>query len=522
MPWIGGIEGAAAGRRRVPGRTRPHSLRTDPRVRHVLGVVVLALLYRGVAEIGYSLQFAGPVAAVVWLPVGVGVAFLYLGGLRYWPGIVIGDLLANDYDALPLGSAFGQTAGNVLEVVTITVLLRGLVPRGDPLATAGGVGLMLWAIVAGTTVSASIGALSLWLGDVIATDEIVRVWRTWWLGDASGALVVLPLALAWARPPPRDWWRRRGAEAALMLTALVVLSEIALRWSRPLAYIVFPALIWAALRLGRQGATAAIAVGAGFAVWETTRQVGPFAYESVTYSVLSAQLYIAVASISTLCLAAVVSERELVTARLAASRMRLVEAADNERRRIEHNLHDGAQQRLTALRVHLGTYADRARTYPGVSAGLFDDAAHELTLAIDDLRDLARGIHPSALTDLGLANAVRDMALRSAVPIRLLELPDRRLDATVEATAYYVISEAITNARRHSGADTVSVRAAAPRGILHVIIADDGVGGARPTKGSGLEGLRDRVEAIGGRLEIDSPAGRGTRILASLPATPPR
>src|SRR5687768_5212708 len=161
MRWIGGTDGAAAGRLRVLGRMRPFSLRADPRVRHVLGVLALALLYRGVAEIGYSLQFAGPVAAIVWLPVGVGVAFLYLGGLRYWPGILIGDLLANDYDALPLGSAFGQTAGNVLEVLMITVLLRALVPRGDPLASVGGVGLMLVAIMAGTTVSASIGALSL-------------------------------------------------------------------------------------------------------------------------------------------------------------------------------------------------------------------------------------------------------------------------------------------------------------------------------------------------------------------------
>jgi signal transduction histidine kinase len=378
------------------------------------------------------------------------------------------------------------------------------------------------AIMAGTTVSASIGALSLWLGDVIASGEIPEVLRTWWLGDASGALVVLPLALAWARPPPRDWWRRRAVEAALMLTALVALSEIALRSSRPLAYLVFPPLIWAALRLGRHGATAEIAIAAGFAVWETTRQVGPFAYESVTYSVLSTQLYIAVASISTFCLSAVVSERELVTARLATSRMRIVEAADNERRRIEHNLHDGAQQRLTALRVHLGIYAHRARTNSSVSASLFDDAGHELTLAIDELRDLARGIHPSALTNLGLANAVRDIALRSVFPIRLLELPDRRLDPTVEATAYYVIAEAITNTRRHSGAGAVLVRAASSRGILHVMIADDGVGGARPTTGSGLEGLRDRVEAIGGTLEIDSPAGRGTRILASLPATSPR
>jgi signal transduction histidine kinase len=489
-------------------------------VRHVLGILALAVLYRGVAEIGYSLQFAGPVAAIVWLPVGIGVAFLYLCGLRFWPGVLIGDLLANDYGALPLGSALGQTAGNVLEVVGITVLLRLLVPEGDPLATVRGLGLMLAAIVAGTTVSATIGTLSLWLGDVIANGEIPEVWRTWWLGDATGALIVLPLALAWARPPPPDWWRHRGVEAALMVLTLVALSELTLRSSRPLAYLVFPALIWAALRLGRHGATAAIAIAAGFAVWETTRQLGPFAYDSATYSVLNAQLYIAAAAISTLCLAAVVAEREQANETLAASRMRIVAAADNERRRIEQNLHDGAQQRLTGLVVQLGIFGERVQADPSVARGLFDDASHEVLLAIDELRDLAHGIHPSALRDLGLARALQSIALRSTLPIRVVELPEVRVDATAEAAVYFLVAEAVTNSRKHARAELVTVRAGVRDGVLLVEVDDDGVGGARQVPGSGLEGMRDRIEAVGGTLQIESPVGHGTRILAAIPVSP--
>ena len=490
------------------------------RLRYVVGVLALAVLYRGAAEIGYALQFAGPVAAIVWLPVGIGVAFLYLGGLRYWPGVLIGDLLANDYGALPIGSALGQTTGNVLEVLVITMLLRAFVPRGDPLGSVRSLGLMLVAIVAGTTVSATIGMLSLWLGDVIASGDLPRTWRTWWLGDASGALVVLPLALVWARPPARSWWRRRGFEAALVLVALFALSEVALHASRPVSYIVFPALIWAALRLGRHGATVAIAVAAGFAVWETTRQVGPFAYESLTYSELSAQLYIAIAAISTLFLAVVVTEREDASARLAASRARLVRSADVERRRIEQNLHDGAQQRLTAVVVQLRIYEERAREYPEAAAGMFEDASQELTIAIDELRELAHGIRPSAL-DRGLADALRSIALRSPLPIQLLEVPSSQLNATVEATAYYVVSEAIANARKYAGADTVQVRVRLAHGTLTVEVADDGRGGAVARPGSGLEGLQDRVEAVGGTLKIFSPAGDGTRILATIPAVPP-
>jgi signal transduction histidine kinase len=513
----GGAEGTATA-------ARPQALFAgawaDKRVRLVVGVAILALLYRGAAEIGYSLQIAGPVAAVVWLPVGIGVAFLYLCGLRFWPGVLIGDLLSNDYDLLPLGSALGQTVGNLLEVVLIAVLLRRLIPSRDPLGSVRELGLMLLAIVAGTTVSATVGSLSLWLGDVFASDEIPRVWRTWWLGDASGALIVLPLALAWARPPAPSWWRRRGLEFGLMLAALIALTELAMRTSEPLAYLVFPALIWAALRLGRHGATAAISIAAGFAVWETSRQVGPFAYANVTYSELSTQLYIAVAAVSTLCLAAVVAERERTAQRLSASRMRLLEAGDNERRRIEQNLHDGAQQRLTGLVVQLGIFAERVEDDPRVASGLFNDASREVILAIDELRELAHGIHPSELRDLGLGRAVQSIALRSRLPVQLVELPDVRLDPTTEAAAYFLVSEALANARKHAHADRVTLRIAARDGILQVEIGDDGVGGAHAKPGSGLEGLRDRVEAVGGTLRIDSPAGHGTRVLASIPTAP--
>ena len=115
-----------------------------------MGVVALAGLYYAAAKTGYLLEFAGPVAAIVWLPVGVGIAFLYLGGLRYWPGVLIGDLLANNYTALPVGSALGQTCGNMLEVVLAALLLRRLVPRGSPLASVRGVGAIVVAIAGGT------------------------------------------------------------------------------------------------------------------------------------------------------------------------------------------------------------------------------------------------------------------------------------------------------------------------------------------------------------------------------------
>src|SRR5262249_29126243 len=142
---------------------------------------------------------------------------------------------------------------------------------------------------------------------------------------------------------------RKTLEAVALVAALAGLSEIAFRSATPLTYLVFPALIWAALRFGQRGSTMAVAVAVSFAVWNTVHYAGPFHFHSITHSILSVQLYIAVAALSTLCLAAVVSERRTYAAGLERSRTRIVEAADEERRRLERNLHDGAQHRLTAL-----------------------------------------------------------------------------------------------------------------------------------------------------------------------------
>jgi signal transduction histidine kinase len=501
----------------VSGRSSLPRLAGHQRIRYVLGVAGLAAAYYGAAEVGYALDFAGPVAAILWLPVGVAIAFLALAGLRFWPGVLVGDLLANDYTTLPLGSALGQTSGNMLEVLVAALLIRRLLRRGSPLETIGGLGGLLGALAAGTAISATVGPLSLVLGGVITTAELAEVWRTWWLGDFTGALVVVPLAIAWSRPLPPRWSYGRSVEAAALLVVVAGVSEFALRRDNPLTYLVFPPLIWAALRFGQRGATAAIAIIVGFTAWNTAHFAGPFSFQEITHSVLSTQLFIAVAALATLCLAAVVAERERFAERLSASRTRLVEAADTERRRLEHNLHDGAQQRLTALGLRLQIAADHAQDEPERAASALAAAEAEVLLAIDELRELAQGIQPAVLRDRGLAYAIENIAARSTVPIELSELPSTRLDEVSEATAYYVVAEAITNAQRYARASSIRVRAAVAHRNLHLEIGDDGIGEAVESKGSGLQGLRDRVEAIGGTFEVDSSPGCGTRIVAAIP-----
>ena len=489
---------------------------TSP-ARYVLLSVLLALLYFGSAKLGFALKFSGPVAAIVWLPTGVGIAFLYFGGVRFWPGVLAGDLLANDYMKIPVGSAVGQTLGNLLEIVLAVVLIKRLVPVGSPLGSSRGVGRMLFAMAVGTLASAVVGTLSLRSGHVVTTSSIPDVARTWWLGDFCGALIVTPLALAWWRPNTRAWLGRNAYEGLLLLIVVSALSFLALHTHSPVTYLVFPGLIWAALRFGQRGATAAIVIATAISVWSTTHFQGPFAYESITRSILDTQLFIAVASVSTLWLVALVSEREDYAERLGASRSQLVRASDAERRRIERNLHDGAQQRLIALAIRLRLGAEQAQKTPERAEELFEEAESDLQLAIDELRELVHGVHPSLLTDLGLAVAIRSVVARSDVPITIDELPSTRFDDAAEATAYYVVAEAVTNARKHARADRMHVGVLFKNQSLRVEVRDDGVGGAVVSPGSGLAGLRDRVEDVGGTFWVVSRPGNGTRIFAAIP-----
>jgi PAS domain S-box-containing protein len=203
---------------------------------------------------------------------------------------------------------------------------------------------------------------------------------------------------------------------------------------------------------------------------------------------------------------------------LAASRARIVTAGDVERRRLERNLHDGAQQRLVALSLSLRIALAKLESDPPAAKPVLSAASEELALALDELRELARGLHPAVLTDRGLSAAVEMLAGRAPVPVEIVEVPEERLPAPVEAAAYYLIAEALTNVAKYAQASTVRVRVAGRDGRLVVEVCDDGVGGADPGTGSGLRGLADRVEALGGTLEVVSPRGDGTTLRAEIPA----
>jgi PAS domain S-box-containing protein len=211
---------------------------------------------------------------------------------------------------------------------------------------------------------------------------------------------------------------------------------------------------------------------------------------------------------------------EARTEELRASRGRIVEAADAARRKIERDLHDGAQQRMVALALDVRLARARVERDPACAGEFLERLGEELARASEELRELARGIHPAVLTERGLGPAITALADRAPVPVEIVELPPDRLPSAAETTAYFTVSEALTNVAKYAQATHASVRLATEEGSLVVEVRDDGIGGAAASTGSGLSGLADRVGACDGALSVTSPPGEGTLVRAVLPLAP--
>ena len=210
-----------------------------------------------------------------------------------------------------------------------------------------------------------------------------------------------------------------------------------------------------------------------------------------------------------------ITERRRAEQALLESRARIVEAADRERKRIERNLHDGAQQRLVAILLLLRRMALAEQLSPSVREAL-DVATEETGHAIEELRELVRGIHPVALTESGLGSALRGLARRSPVDVEV-DVPESRLPEPIEVAFYYVAAESLANIAKYAHATSAGLSLATSSEVAVLRVRDDGVGGANAAAGSGFAGLADRMEALGGTLDVDSPAGAGTTVTATVP-----
>src|ERR687897_1891564 len=269
-------------------------------------VAVAAVAYYLTGRAGLELAYLDGAVAALWPPAGLGLAVLVLGGLRLWPAIVIGDLWLGDWST-PTGTVLAQTVGNTVAIVVAAYLLRRWTQNRASLERVADVLAFVACALVAAVISAAFGPLALRLGDVIAPEDLGRVVRTWTLGDAAGALVVAPAILTWASTGLRGFQRSQLLEGALLLAVLIVLTTLPPQ--RDVPYIVFPALLWAAIRFGPRGAATATLVVCSITVWNTAQNDGPFVRESITASLLTTQLFIATSALTSLLLAAVTAER---------------------------------------------------------------------------------------------------------------------------------------------------------------------------------------------------------------------
>ena len=496
-------------------------------------MLLLAAAYYGAAKVGQTLRYTASVSAI-WPPAGLGIAALYLWGLRWWPGVLLGELVVNgqlliDDSTFPVGSLLGQQTGNMAEIIVGAILLRRLVGPSAAMDRVEQIGGMLVALGLATAIGATAGTLSMLAGGVIDSSDAGAFWRTWWLGDTSGGLVVLPLLLAWARDPAAAWRRIRTWEGAASIAAVTALGVVAVSTEEPITYMVFPALIWVAFRLGPPGATLSIAITAAVAIGVTANEVGPFFQQAIDHRTLSTQLYIAVAALTTLFLSAVVSERERSSRELAEARRTAGERAMGERRRIARDLHDSVSQALFSTVLHTRTAQKALGQENGAASGRVAQslaAIADLTKSVQsEMRALIFELRRDPVHD-GLVAALGRHAsgLRAPDGPRIdVRGPEARLALSprVETQLYGIGREALANVMKHANATSARVRVEAQPGQVLVEVRDNGRG-FDPTAGHpghfGLESMRSRASEIGGRLTIASTPGYGTVVRVRAPA----
>jgi signal transduction histidine kinase len=488
-------------------------------------VLALAAAYYMAAKLGQSLRYTASVAAI-WPPAGLGIAVLYLWGLRWWPGVFLGELAVNgellvDDTALPLGSLIGQQAGNMTEIVVGALLLRRLIGPRAALDRAEQVGGMVAAVGIATAISATVGTTSMLLGGVIEESEALTFWRTWWLGDTAGALVVLPLALAWVPEPAAAWRRIRTWQGALMIAAVVGLSALSFSIEGPVVYAVFPALIWAAFRFGPAGATLSIAIAAGVAIGFTAHEAGPFSTQPIDLRTLSTQVYIVVAALTTLFLSALVIERGRSAAELAEAKRHEDDRAMKERHRIARDLHDSVSQALFSTVLHTRT-AQKALKREGLTA------SGPLEQSLDAIGDLTRGAQSemrALIYELGhevegglvaaLSRHASLLRTRHGLDIDVDGPEHLALSGRAQSELFRIGREALANVVKHAGASKAWVHVEARSGRVLVEVRDNGSGfdpAASHAGHFGLESMQSRAAELGGVLTISSAPRTGTLV----------
>ena len=540
----------------------------DASIRLVLTQAGVASVY-AVAAIGGLLQaVVGSTVTLVWAPSGIALAALLLLGYRMVPGVALGAFVANAWTSVPLGVAAGIAAGNTLEAVVGVWLLTyfagfrsALDRRRDVFA------LIALAAVASTTLSASIGVFTLFLGGLVTVGDAAGAWVKWWLGDMMGVLVVAPALLVWlARKTPGEGTisAAKALEAAVLGATLLWVSylifgvpELAGRGYHPVALAVFPFVIWGALRFGQRGASLITLVAAMLAVWGTAQGRGPFVFDTPVDSLVRWCTFAIVVAVTGLLLAASVAEQQRAQIALKRSHSELnrqvtertsdLQGANTEllrqmteRRQLENELigvsemqqqamgrelHDGLGQHLTSLALLGAALQQRLHERQAPEA---ETAVRIVQLANEAnamTRAFARGLYPVAFEFGGLSAALQRLAEQSctlgAIQCGFHCDPGVAIQDNMTAlNLYRIAQEAVNNALKYGKASLISIELRQVGDQHRVCVSDNGVGIDlnQPVHqhGLGMHSMRYRAQLLGGTFSIEKQPCGGTRIVATV------
>jgi len=500
---------------------------------------IIAVVYLLVARAALYLAFLNPSATAVWPPTGIAVAACLLFDYWVWPGVLLGAFVANQTTAGTAVTSAAIATGNTMEALLGAYLVNRFAAGRKVFCQAEGV-LKFAALAAflSTTVSATTGVISLSLAGYVHWRDFGAIWLTWWLGDATGALIVTPVLVFWSHPVDPFWRRWQISEGFLVLGILLLLGQVVFGGSGPfpakgypLEFLFAPVLTWAAVRLGPRSMAIAIPLVSASALMGTLRGFGPFVRESANESLLLLQCFMGITSIAFFTLAAAVWERREALADLQRSTEKAVDAQERVRAEIAEFLHGRVQSRLliawNRLRTALQLWSQQSED----ALALVAQVCNELDeIREQDVRQASYLLHPSFIRE-GLTPAVYALAERFdgelSVTVEVdpalaaLDKPIRNLvPEALRLAAYRIVEESLGNVVKHAHATTAHITLGLEgRSSLVITVADNGCGfdASRVRSRLGLGSIASRVGRAGGNWHITSVAGQGTTVFARLP-----
>jgi signal transduction histidine kinase/ActR/RegA family two-component response regulator len=536
------------------------SLSSQDPARKAIVIVLITGAYFLAGIIGLRFASVHVSASPVWAPAGMAIALLLLFGTSNWPAILAGSFLVNFTTAGSLVISASIAVGNTLEAILGAWLLQRFAHGVQAFESPPNI--LKSALLAGLLspiVSAAIGVTSLLLGEYASLDDFAVIWLTWWMGDATGILIVTPAILLWAQHPRVEWNRRERLELGLLLLVLLITCAVIFGplmntgHKYPLQFLLVPIMIWAAFHFGPRETATLTVLMAGWATFGTINGRGPFASNSENEALLLGQAFLAVNSVMVLALAAAVQENKDAEARFLDQAERLVNkrtqqllhiqarlrtmvqtltlTEQRERKRMAGELHDYLAQLLVLGKMKLSNMHAQIQNIGGSAATLFQEIEQTLSKALDYTRTLMAELSPPVLYELGLPPALKWLAdqmkkdrLMVEVRLRTSDLPLPEHQAIL---LFHSVRELLLNVAKHAGTNQAILTLDVTDHQLQIAVKDKGKGfntdSLEPTQPGhhfGLFSVKERMEELGGWLRVESTPGRGTTVTLGLPFTP--